>query len=131
MKLRLINAVPIVVVLILFGLLSQTITNAIFTLIITTLSGISFYGCFCLWKVPLEPSSQPFPTLLSRISTALLLVAVALPLGYFSYWLFSYEPFVIICRYSNQCELGPYGWSVALLSLGVSLLLIIRGIRWF
>lgn len=127
MKFRLLNIVQIIV-LILLILVGQSIS---ITFIITVLSAISFYGCLYLLKMRWEPLDKTPLPLSQRISTALLLVSIALPLGYFSYWLFRYEPFVIICRYSSQCNYGAYAWSVALLSFGAALLLIIMVLRWW
>lgn len=108
------------------ALISRITVNSILTIFFSLLSIACYYSSYYLLKTRLEPLTQPRSTFLFKISVSFFLSFIAFILGYFSYWILRYSPFDILCRYeTGQCSIGAYGWSVALLSLGVSILLLV------
>ncbi|SBS32544.1 hypothetical protein MSP8886_02462 [Marinomonas spartinae] len=116
----------IVITLTALALISRTTINFILTIIVSLLNIACYYSIYYLIRTHREPLAQPSPSFLFKISASFFLSFIALILGYFSYWTFRYSPLDVLCRYeSSQCDIGPYGWSVALLCSGASVLLTV------
>lgn len=121
-----VKAILIFIVLVFLSMtLGQKFTNAAFSIIITLMAIASFYFCYILWISPLKSPSKAFRSPVSFFLITVFMVVMSVGFGFVSYLLFRYEPLEIMCRYSNTCEVGPYGWSVALLLLGCSLMCFI------
>ena len=114
---------PISVIALMFFIssISPNIINTLLSLVVTIFS----FGCFGLiylvHKYPAQNESSASNSVSSKIFLAFFMFSLSLLMGWSTY-LFMLEPNAIECKYNFECEMGPYGWSVALLTFGVSLL---------
>jgi hypothetical protein len=102
-------------------LLPAEIINASFSVIVVILAVACGFLCYVLLI-----ENDEAPTRLLRptefVITVSLILLLAIAAGYFSYWLVIFEPFEVVCKTRN-CTIGPYGWSAALLSFILSVLM--------
>lgn len=107
--------------LIFISTLSPKIINILYSLTLTVFGIGCFFLLYMIRKYPSGNGSTTLKSIQSKIILALLLLALSLFLGWFSYQ-FILDPNTIACKYSNGCETGPLGWSVSLLLFGLSIL---------
>lgn len=111
---------PFVIILL---LLPAGIINALFSAIVVFFAAVCGFLCYVILIENDEKSITSLTPAVFLI-TASLAILLIFAMAYFGYWLVMFEPFEVVCR-NPDCSTGPYGWSAALLSFMLSLLMLI------
>jgi hypothetical protein len=125
MKNKLISAIVTVLVFIFLSLINPKISDLLLSLVIILLSFLTIFLTLSLIKDTINKQLKPATQTVRQLVLMLIFsICLSGAMAYFSYYLIENSAFEIMCKIS-PCQIGPYGWSVALLSISISCLFFI------